>query len=366
MMGQMRALNTIGETEMTAAVTAMIGPLSGYLAGRQRGGSNVCALENLWAERLHVKHAIACNSATSGLMAAAFVIGLKPGDKFLVPALTMSATAAAPMFTGATPIFGDVEELDFALSSKQVEEPEHDAVFLTHLFGLAIDEGWWAGYARQNGMRLVVDASQAPFASADGVYAGTLADIGVYSLNVHKPLQCGEGGICVTNDDHLAELLRAFINHGETVSMRIGLNLRMPEVCAAIALVQLNKGERIVSWRREQAEAIIKAIGDVPGLRLPYVHPDCEHVYYAIPFLVDHKRDEFCAELRRQGVPIVAGYGGGPLYRRPAFAKYARSCPVAEDLEDRRLLYFENCAYDPTPEQITQIGAAFQKAGKVL
>jgi len=368
MIQDIKSFNSIGDDEWDQVAFALESPLSGYLAGKERGGFHVQRLEEEWAQTFGVRHAIACNSATSGLMAAAFAIELGRGDKFLCPALTMSATAAAPMFTGAVPAFCDVSNTTFAMSAPKLsccqESPK--AVFLTHLFGLAIDEARWTGWAHQNGMKVVVDAAQAPFARCDDVLAGTTADIGVFSLNVHKPLQCGEGGICVTNDDDLAARLRKFINHGETINARIGLNLRMPEVCAAIARVQLKRGEEIIAGRIAQAEAIIAAIGDIGGLCPPYVHPDCKHVYYTIPFLIADRRAEFCAALRAAGVPIVEGYNGGPLYRMKPFAQLERHCPVAEDLHDRSLLYFENCAYDPTPEQIEQIGAAFRKAAEMV
>lgn len=363
MIGPIKPFNSIGRGERHAVDMAMFGSLSGYLAGRERGGYHVRALEDEWCETFNVKHAIACNSATSGLMAAAFAVDLKAGDQFVCPAMTMSATAAAPMFTGATPIFGDVDKLTFSLDPRTLTKSSAKAVMLTHLFGLSIDERWWTGWAHQNGMKVIVDAAQSPFATCDGVYAGTTADIGVFSMNVHKPLQCGEGGICVTNDDYLAARMRAFINHGEHVSDRIGLNLRMPEVCAAIALVQLRRGKEIISGRVEQAEAILATIGDIPGLRPPMVREGCTHVYYTIPFLVEKNRAEFCNTLLSEGVPVVEGYVP-PLYRMPAFSQFARPCPVAEDLHDRRLLYFENCAWSLTDEQIKQIGDAFKRAAE--
>jgi len=295
-------------------------------------------------------------------MAAAFAVGLRPGDRFAVPAMTMSATCAAPMFTGAKPFFVDVEDETFGMADDEVP---HDApVFVTNLFGHP------AKHLRDlralcdaNKTYLIEDNSQSPFAWDHDRYAGTIGHIGVFSLNVHKPLQCGEGGIVVTNDDDLAARMRAFINHGEHAGPAIGLNLRMPEVCAAIAMVQLRRGEEIIQGRIDQATAILAAIGDIPGLRLPIVRKGCRHVYYTIPFLfndtvVEEQRAAFCAALRSVGVPIVEGYVP-PLYRMPAFARFARPCPVAEDLHDRRLFYFENCAHDVTLAQAEQIGDAF-------
>jgi perosamine synthetase len=367
MIGPIKPFKSIGIEEMMEVAEVMSSPLSGYLAGQERGGARVRALEDAWARTFKVKHAIACNSATSGLMAAAFAVGLRSGDQFICPAMTMSATCAAPMFTGATPIFCDVRDDDFAAFSTGYPPPK--ANFVTNLFGHPAKLRNLRDIADMYGTYLIEDNAQSPFAMTDMLsesrYTGTIGYIGVFSLNVHKPIQCGEGGVVTTDDDDLAKRLRNFINHGENAGDRIGLNLRMPEVCAAIALVQLRRGPEIIAGRVKQAEAILAAIRDIPGIRPPITREGCTHVYYAIPFLIETKRAAFCAALREQGVPIVEGYVP-PLYRLPAFSAFARSCPVAEDLHDWRLFYFENCAYDPTPEQMEQIGDAFQKAAKAL
>lgn len=363
---KLKPFNSIGREEY-AALLAFAGdmkdtgfPLSGYLAGKDRGGFHVISLESHFQKTFHVKHAIVCNSATSGLMAAAFAVGLKPGDHFVCPAMTMSATAAAPMFTGATPYFVDVDDETFSIPSNDL--PYDMPVFVTNLFGHPADLKRLRGWCDLNHTVLIEDNSQSPFAWERDKFAGTIGHIGVFSLNIHKPIQCGEGGVIVTDDDHLADRMRGFINHGEHAGRAdIGLNLRMPEMCAAIALVQLQRGEEIVNGRIDQALAIIAAAGGAPGIRMPITRFGCRHVFYTIPFLIEDNRDEFCLALRDQGVPIVEGYVE-PLYRMPAFAKYARPCPVAESLHDRRLFYFENCAYDITLAQAEQIGDAFRRA----
>jgi dTDP-4-amino-4,6-dideoxygalactose transaminase len=336
-------------------------PLSGYLAGRERGGSTVMLLEEQWATKFHVKHAIAVNSATSGLMAAAFAIGLKSGDRFVCPAMTMSATAAAPMFTGATPFFADVEDITYGISDKF----PHDApIFAANLFGHPAHLHNLRQWCDANHTVLIEDNSQSPFSWDVGhSLAGTIGHIGVFSLNVHKPIQCGEGGIVVTDDDVLAKRIRDFINHGENTGFQIGLNLRMPEICASIALSQLGRGEEIAQGRINQALTILDEIGNIPGLGVPLTRSGCRHTYYTIPFLLADRRQAFCEALRAEGVPIVEGYVA-PLYRLPAFSRYARPCPVAEGLHDRHLFYFENCQYDVTVEQAEQIGAAFRKAAE--
>jgi dTDP-4-amino-4,6-dideoxygalactose transaminase len=375
--GEIARFNMIGVTERDDVSIALYSPLSGFIGGKQRGGPVICELENTWAGTFGVKHAIACNSATSGLLAAAFAIDLRRGDSFAVSPYTMSATAAAPMFTGATPRFIDVEDETFCmnltrnfLASADFEECK--AVFVTNLFGHP-SQAMTMKVDLPERVYLIEDNSQAPFAMEGGCYAGTFGDIGVFSLNVHKHIQCGEGGICVTDNDELAEKLRQFINHGEMAGGSIGLNLRLNEVSAAIALAQLQRGNEIVNERIEQAEAILEAIGDIPGIRKPVVRDRCKHVYYAIPFLLgsgrsnthDHARTDLVGRLKAEGVPLSEGYVD-PLYRLPAFSEFARKCQIVEDLHYHRLFLFENCAWDPTAEQIKQIGSAFRKVAEEM
>jgi len=364
--GDIPRYNTIGRLERVAAMSAMHEPLSGYLGGELHGGFWVRALEDKWAERFGVTHAIACNSATSGILAACAAIGLDSGDDFAVSTLTMSATAAAPMVLGAYPKFGDVEDETFCWGWGQpFRYSNTKALIVTNLFGHPAmlrymkEQCDAEGQMRGKKLWMIEDNAQAPLAMEHDQNAGTVGDIGVFSLNVHKHFQAGEGGVCVTNSTELAMRMRLFINHSELAATRVpGLNLRMTEVTAAIAYAQLARAPELVRGRVDQAERILAAIGDIPGLRKPVVRPGCTHVYYTIPFLVDKNRSEIVHALAREGVPLVAGYL--PVNRLPAF-QYPGPTPVADDLHDRRLFYFENCAWSPTPDQIKQIGSAFQK-----
>jgi dTDP-4-amino-4,6-dideoxygalactose transaminase len=278
----------------------------------------------------------------------------------------MSATAAAPMILGARPHFGDVENETFCWAWGQaLRYPKTKALIITNLFGHPAmlrymkEQCDAEGRMRERRLYMIEDNSQAPLAMEHDRYAGTVGDMGVFSLNVHKHFQSGEGGIVVTNSDELAWRMRLFINHSELSAARVpGLNLRMTEVTAAIAFAQLARAPDLVRSRIDQAERILAAIGDIPGLRKPTVRKDCRHVYYTIPFLVEDKRAEIVAALRAEGVPLSEGYQ--PIHRLPAFG-CERRFPVADSLHDRRLFYFENCAWSPLPHQVKQIGNAFQK-----
>jgi perosamine synthetase len=340
-------------------------PLSGFLAGEQRGGDNVRLLEDTWAAKFGVKHAIACNSATSGLLAAADAVGLDHESVYACPTLTMSATVAAPRVLGATPSFIDAESVYYGMQLPLMKRRPH-AVFITSLFGHPANLLPLRQWCDENDIYMIEDAAQAPFAMDNGKYVGTIGHIGVFSFNVHKPLQAGEGGMIVTNEDRLAERLRGFINHGEHLGQDAGLNLRMTEISAAIALVQLRRATEIIGGRVAQAEALLSAINTViPGIFGPHIRSHCTHVYYALSFQIAERRAEFCELLRRQGVPVTEGYT--LAHRLPAFGKFKRDLPEAERLHDRSLFYFENCAWDLTAEQIGDIGAAFRLAAeKVL
>lgn len=368
-----KAYNSFGDNEMNEVLHFSFrarrgAPLSGYLAGRHRGGDQVVLLEDAWSKVFSVKHSIAVNSATSGLLAAAFASGLKAGDKFSCPTMTMSATAAAPCFTNARPDFRDVSDIDFGIDWPTPVASRPKAVFVTNLFGHPARLHEIRRSADLSGVMMIEDNAQSPFAMERGKYAGTIGHIGVFSLNIHKPIQCGEGGMIVTDDDALAEAMRAFINHGEHHSAaNIGLNLRMPEVCAVIALTQLQRSPVIIAKRQEQALAIMDAIGFIPGLRPPVIRKDCTHVFYTIPFLIDRSRARFCEVLIEEGVPVVEHYAE-PVHQMTAFEAWRPSAqlPVASALYTKRLFYIDNCAWTFNKKEIKQIGDAFKKAAEAV
>lgn len=362
MIGDIKPFNTIGRYELHNVQHAMKTGLSGYLAGKERGGLWVQALEEKWCETFHVKHAIACNSATSGLLAACVVADVGPGKVVSTTPFMMSATAAAPAFLGADIAFSDIEPETFSYSEPLWGSPVA-ATIVTNLFGHPAELHRIRQECETFDRIMIEDNAQSPFAMENGRYTGTIGHMGVWSLNIHKPIQCGEGGMVTTNDDSFARSLRNFINHGENAGDRIGLNLRMPEICAAIALSQLERGDDIIHGRIKQALNLLKHIGNIDGLRSPPIKYGFRNVFYTIPFVIERNRAKFCKVLTELGVPVVEGYVE-PLYRLPAFKKFARSCPVAESMQDEKLFYIENCAYDFTGDQIEQIGEAFRFAAE--
>lgn len=370
--GPIKPYNSLdGGWEQNYVLDAFTGPspLSGYIGGSNKTNKYVATLERVFRERFGVTHAVACNSASSGLFAACKAVELSAKDRVIVSPFTMSATAAAPYLCGAHIDFADIEPEHFCLDVNQVLQAmqrETGAIIATNLFGHPAELKKLAKYAHAHGAYLIEDNAQAIFATEDGAYAGTIGDIGVFSFNVHKHLQCGEGGVVVTDNDEFAEAVRRFINHAELYpnSTEVGLNLRMTELQAAVACAQMERSAEIIYGRADLSKKIYEATVAVDGgiISIPHIRKGCTNVCYVLPFLVHERvnRDWLVSALAAEGVPLCKGYVD-PLYRLPAFSRFKRECPVAERMHDRDLIYFEVCGYDPTDAQIRQIGEAFAK-----
>lgn len=181
------------------------GLLSGFLGGELEGGPEVQGLEREWAATFGAKHAVSVNSATSGLLIALKAVGVGPGDEVIVSPFSMSAGVACVLWLGATPVFADINDDDYCLDVSTVTiRPK--AVLTTSLFGKVSHLPRWP-----DGCPVIEDAAQAAF--AEGVSQHSL--ITVFSLNCHKQIQSGEGGICTTNNDDVAMIMKKLRNHAE-------------------------------------------------------------------------------------------------------------------------------------------------------
>lgn len=351
-LGQLQPFTTIGGREEENVIRSLRAPLSGYIGGEWRGGYWIERLIDEWGSAFGVQYVVPCNSATSGLLAACMAVGIKPGDVVWTTPYSMSATAACAVVLGATVRFVDIDRTHFGIDPDAGFKGEiPKAMIVTNLFGHPAQLLKLRAWCDHHKVFLIEDNAQAPFAMIEGHYTGKVGHIGVFSLNVHKHIQCGEGGVIVTSDTHLAMRLRGAINHGEldTVWPWTGLNLRMTEPIAAIACAQIVKGKQVVQGRREIGLILSDMVKDVPWIKAHVDQPGCRHVYYLWTALLDSRtrRGEFVLKLIDRGVPIRGGYT--PTLHRLFNSK--DKCPVAEDV-DRHIVVFEVCAYDLREEQL--------------
>jgi dTDP-4-amino-4,6-dideoxygalactose transaminase len=358
-----------------------------------QGGSRVRSLERAWQRRFGVRHAVSMNSATSALNAAVAAAGAGAGDEVIVSPYTMTASATCALVHGAVPVFADIEPETFCLDPESVRArvtPRTKAIVVVDLFGCAADMTELMKIAAEHDLVVIEDAAQAPGALRDGRPAGTLGHIGVFSLNQHKTINCGEGGVAVTDDDRLAERLQLARNHGEAVvgpmgsreTDVLGFNYRLGELEAAIAEAQLARLEELTAPRVAHAERISAGLEDLEGVLPPVVPEGCTHVYYVHAIRLDPERlgvprAAFVAALAAEGVPMAEGYGA-PLYRLPLYRERAAAafsdprnagmgryeegeCPTCERLEDVELISHTYVHAGLTTNDVDDVVRAFRK-----
>jgi len=399
----LRHYNSIGVEEVAAARAVVeSGVLSKYLGCWDPdffGGPKVQEFERLCESRFGVKHAVTVNSWTSGLIAAVGAIGIEPGDEVIVTPWTMCASATAILHWNAIPIFADIEPDTFCLDPVSVESrisPRTKAIMAVDIFGQSADMDALRAIADRHRLRIISDAAQAPGVSYKGRTTGTLGDVGGFSLNYHKHLHTGEGGILVTDDDDIAERAQLIRNHAEAVvadkgvadlSNMIGYNFRLGEIESAIGIEQLKKLRSLVATRQRSAERLARGLAGLPGLRTPVVRVGCSHAYYMFPMILDVEllgvsRGALSEALQAEGVMGLAqGYQNVhllPMYQRkiaygrngfPWTAEFARRdvdyrkgiCPVAERLHESTYLGFELCVHELNDAEVDLIAQAFRK-----
>lgn len=332
--------NSIGSEELRAAGSVVeSGVLSRFLGCWDEdfyGGDKVREFEEAWRSYFGVRHAVSVNSNTSGLIAAVGALGIEPGDEVIVSPWTMCATATSILVWNAIPVFADIETETFNLDPASIKRritPKTKAIIVTDIFGHAARLNEIMGIAREHGLKVIEDAAQAPGARYGDRFVGTVADIGVFSLNYHKHIHTGEGGMCVTQSDALAERLQLIRNHAEAVvedkgvtnlSNMIGFNFRLGEIEAAIGIEQLRKLDSQIDAIADRANRLTRGLQGLPGLRTPLVMEGCTHVYYVYPLVYDVgktgvSRGRLLDALRTEGMKIGGGYQN--LHLLPLFQK---------------------------------------------
>jgi dTDP-4-amino-4,6-dideoxygalactose transaminase len=357
------AYNTIDENEKREVMEVLdSGVLSAFLGSASDGflgGTKVKKLENAWQKYFKVKYAVSMNSATSALMAAVSACGIGPGDEVIISPLTMCATGTAILFNNAIPVFADIDPRTMNIDPESVKQKitrRTKAIFVVHLAGHPVDMDPIMEIAKKNHLYVLGDNAQSPGALYKGRFAGCIEDIGVFSLNCHKTIQSGEGGVAVTDNEELALRLRLVRNHGENCVVgfkrddlhMLGFNFRMTEMEAAVGYHQLMKLEMLNAWRQRLANYLSERIKkSFDFITPPFVADGCSHVYYLYHMSYDASKagiplDLFAKAIRAEGVPVFSRWGS-PIYYLPIYqhlsAHGKTGCPFKAPYYDQKINY---------------------------
>ena len=313
------ALPEIGEEEINEVVDSL---RSGWVTT----GPKTQKFEEDFAKYIGVKHSLSVNSATSGLHLALDAIGIKRGDKVIVPVNTFTSTAEVVRYFDADPIFCDIDPDNFNISVTAIEKilsesPNTDeikAIMPVHVAGQSCEMDEIASLAKKYNLKIVEDAAHALPTTYKGKLIGTLSDVTVYSFYATKTLCTAEGGMVVTNNDEYAKRIKVMRLHGfnrdawnrynsdkpawfyEIIAP--GYKYNMADIAAAMGIHQLVKADRFYDRRCEIAQKFNNAFKDLAQIQTPFVtRPEDKHSYHLYILKVP-KRDEFIQKLSDKGV----------------------------------------------------------------
>jgi dTDP-4-amino-4,6-dideoxygalactose transaminase len=326
-------------------------------------GKEVAAFEEEFAAYCGVRYGIGVNTGTSALHLALLAAGVGPGDEVITVPFTFVATTAAIGYTGARPVFVDINPVTYSMNVEQIEAaitPRTKAILPVHLYGHAADMDAILGIARRHGLLVIEDAAQAHGAEYKGRRCGSIGDLGCFSFYPGKNLGAyGEGGMVTTNHSEFARKIRILRDWGAEKKyehLLKGFNYRLEGVQGAILRVKLRYLEKWTEARRAHASHYKKAL-EHSSFQLPSEAPGHRHVYHVYPVLSPYRR-QLIDFLAARGVQTGIHYPT-PIHLLPAYSELpyrAGDFPVSERIasEELSLPMFPEL----TDEQIEQVSEA--------
>ena len=283
-------------------------------------GPNVERFEEMLSTYTGARYAVVFNSGTSALHATLLAHGIGQGDEAIVPSFTFIATANAPIFVGAQPIFADIEENTYGLDPKDVERKITDktrAIIPIHYGGLPCMITELKAVAERHNLLLIEDAAESLGAAIDGKKVGTYGDCAILSFCSNKVITTGEGGAVLTDSEKTYEALKLIRSHGRVETsnyfssneymdyVTLGYNFRMSDITAALGIAQLGKVSRIIEMRREIAQKLSARLCNIGEICVPHPPDGFLHVYQMYTIRVKNgqeKRDALLTHLARKGI----------------------------------------------------------------
>ena len=321
----------IGEEEIENVVEVL---KSGMIAQ----GPKVAEFEEKYAEWVGAKYGIAVNSGTAALHVALLSCDIGAGDEVITTPFTFIASGNSILYTGAKPVFGDIDLKTYTLNPDSVESlisENTKAILPVQLYGQSANMDKINEIAERYGLVVIEDAAQAHGAMCNGEKVGSLGDMACFSFYPTKNMTTSEGGIITTDDAELAEKAKIFRAHGASVRYHhdsIGYNFRMTDISAAIGLAQLKKIDEFNDLRIKNAEYLNEGLKNVDGVVTPYCAYGSKHVYHQYTIRVEKgNRDDWVSLINEKGVGTGIHYPI-PLYNQPVYRKLDIEgvCPNAD------------------------------------
>lgn len=319
-------------------------------------GSNIEKFEKMMAEYIGAKYCVIFNSGTSALHAALLAYGIKEDDEVIVPSFTFIATANAPLFVGAKPVFADIEEETYGLDSEDVKEKiteKTKAIIPIHYGGCPCKIMGLREIADDHNLILIEDAAESLGARIGDKKVGTFGDATMLSFCQNKIITTGDGGAIITDSREIYEKLKLIRSHGRLETsdyfssteymdyITLGYNFRMSNIVAALGVAQLKKVDKIIEMRRKNAEYLTARLREIKEIITPTSPENYYHVYQMYTILIkDSKimRDNLMKYLAGKGIMTKVYFS--PVHLTHFYKNelgYACELPVTEEISRRVL-----------------------------
>ena len=347
--------------------------VDGVLRSRQLSlGPTVTEFERMWADRIGTRHAVACSSGTAGLHCCLHALGIGPGDEVITSSFSFVASANVIVYTGATPVFAEVDPLTFNMDPAAVEAaitPRTRAILIVDIFGYPADVPALMAIAERHGLAIVEDACQSIDGDFNGKKLGTYGHPAVYGFYANKQLTTAEGGVILTDDDALYLLLKSLTTQGRSddgawlVHSRLGFNYRLSDVHAAIGIAQIERLDWMQDARARIAGRYQARMASVDGVTPMYEGPQRRSWFVYAPRLgPDLDRDAIIGRLEAEGVsakPYLPCIHLQPYYRTD-HGHAPGELPVTEEISASTIALPFFC--EMTDEQVDRVCDTMERA----
>ena len=339
-------------------------------------GPFVKEFEQKFSARMGRKHGIAVTNGTAAIDAAVEALGIGTGDEVIMPTFTIISCINQIVRNGAKPVLVDSDPITWNMDVSQIEgkiTPRTKAIMIVHIFGLPVDVDPVLDIAKRYGLKVIEDAAEMHGQTYKGKPCGSFGDISTFSFYPNKHVTTGEGGMILTDDDELAETCRSLRNlcfqpQKRFVHERLGWNMRMTNMQAALGLAQLERLDEFVQRKRQMGQRYTELLGGLQGVQLPLPATEyAENIYWVYGLMLDESTglnaEEAIKQLSKKGVGARPFFY--PMHQQPVFLKMGlfegERYPVAERMALQGLYIPSGMAL--TDEMIERVA---ERVGQVL